>query len=840
MSKPQETRHLLIRTTALLGSGLLASLLTDLGTAPFALKAALGCHLVAVVAGMLAPPHRYSPTTRMVLLAADLICLATVGYLSLAGHAPGPSHLLPFLTAYVVAALVAFVGARATAGLLGGMAAVMVLGMGLLFMQKQGAVPAASFLAPQIAWLGMATLLATVAAMYIDRQAAWFKLARSVERELKLRDAEAAELISLSHALSDSASLDELAEAVLRHVRCHLQVRARAVVLESEGDEVAIWEETGRLEQDHIERRRTVLQKALARSGSSTVIQRLTPRSVGSQPLPSKLDYHTVVHIPVRVGGRIAGVMYLADPERGAMPQDRIGMLADVSRRLGEAVGRIERRRVHENRRTSLLLRQMREGVLLIGPDGKVLLANPAAREALRASAVPGETEYLGETSLEDLGQTPPGISRRFRARITGDKEQTRELACTAVGVLDKGQRVGTLVTVSDITDEELARRRLMQAEKSTLVGQTLAGVAHELNNPLAALIGYADLLKHRNVPPDIDKPVRKIREQATRATRIVRNLLNFARRKNPQRSLTKVGDLVEATVELFAYEARMANVEVSVDLPDDLPPVLADKHALQQILVNLTQNSLHAMADFEGERRLSITASTVSDNLVVRVRDTGPGVPDELRARVFQAFFTTKGSSSGTGLGLALSVSIARDHGGDLILEPDDGTGASFVMRLPLPARSAAKASVAGEDGGRITVPASILVVDDEPSVRDSLVAQLGNLGSRVDSAANSTEAQRMMRHQSYDAVLLDVRMPGTSGIELHRAIHSRDPKLAGRVVFMTGDFVNDDVLNDVRKTGNHMLEKPFTLDELARALGEATVGTGAKPGQPGYTLTS
>ncbi|MDJ0976029.1 MAG: response regulator [Planctomycetota bacterium] len=838
MLKPQESRHILVRVGLLLASGLTASYLTDVALAPTGLKVALACHALSVLAGALIPARKQGATVRLTMLALDLVCLVGTACMALVPLAPEIAALLPFLTAYLVATLVAFVGARATAGAMGGLAGMMVLGMGLLYMQKPGAVPELMLLIPQVLWVLMATALSTVVAVYLERQAAWMKLSRSVERELKAREAEAAELVSFTQALSDSASLDELADAVLRHVRVHLGVRARAVFLESDGDELAIWEETGRLEHDHVERRRVVLQKALVRNGSNAAVRRLQARSVGSQDVPSKLDYHTVVDIPVRVGGRVAGVVFLADPKRGALPQDRIGMLADVARRTGEAVGRIERRKVQENRRTSLLLRQMREGVLLLGPDGKVLLANPAAKEALAQSRMECGENTLGEVSLDDLGRTPPGISRRFRARIgAADGDHPRELACTAVGIMDNGQRVGTLVTVSDITDEELARRRLLQAEKSTLVGQTLAGVAHELNNPLAALIGYADLLENHDVPADIEKPVRKIREQATRATRIVRNLLNFARRKNPQRTPTKMQDLVDATIELFAYEARMANVEVTCDIPDDLPAVLADKHSLQQILVNLTQNALHAMSDWDAERKLKITGRELSDSVVLRVRDSGPGVPEDLRAKVFNAFFTTKGSANGTGLGLALSVSIARDHGGDLFLEPDDGSGACFVLRLPLPTRAAAMAHVAQGGGERIALPGTILVVDDEPSVRESLVAQLGNLGSRVDSAANATEAQRLLRHQAYDVVLTDVRMPGMSGLELHKDVGERNPTLAERFVFMTGDFVNDEIRNDVMKTGNSLLEKPFTLEELSQALGNAAQKSKI---QPGYTITN
>jgi CheY-like chemotaxis protein len=163
-------------------------------------------------------------------------------------------------------------------------------------------------------------------------------------------------------------------------------------------------------------------------------------------------------------------------------------------------------------------------------------------------------------------------------------------------------------------------------------------------------------------------------------------------------------------------------------------------------------------------------------------------------------------------------------------VLEPDAGEGARFTLRLPLRIPGAAR-GVEGRDGEEARAPGSVLVVDDEASVRESLVAQLGHLGSRVESAADLAEAQRLLANGAYDAVLLDVRMPGGSGLDLHRALEARNARLARRVVFMTGDFVNDERLNELRETGNEILEKPFTIDELSAALCRASAAAEAIP---------
>ena len=795
------------------------------------MRAALLSLLATFTVGMIVPPRWQRAPFHIGLLALDLVALGALGCALVSGSIPGADARIPFICGYLVATLVATVGSRLGTALMAVLGGTMVIGVATALTIKADYTLNPVLMMVQVALVASISFLIVWIAGNVKREGRALEVSRQVDLEIRARESSAAELVSFTQALADSSSLSEIADAVLRHLRCHTSVAARAVALESGGEDVALWEEAGRLGNEHIELRRLRLQTSLSNVGSAALIARMQCHSAGPGTVPMVPHFRTAVDIPVRVGGRAAGVFFLGDEHHGTLPPDRIGILVDVARRTSEAIRRLERQRDHEHRRTALLLRQMREGVLLLGSEGQVLLANPAARGAIEGCAAedgPGAEPRLGDLSLADLSATPPGVSRRFRATYSeAAREHPTQLACTALCVLDRGRRIGTLVTLSDVTEEELARNRIVQAEKMTLVGQTLAGVAHELNNPLAALIGYADLLRNQELDPAVEKPVQQMREQALRATRIVRNLLNFARRRNPERVPTNIKELVESVVELFAYEARIASVEVQVEFPETPPRVLGDKHALQQVLVNLFQNALHALEHWSGTRVLSIRVIDEGEGIVISVSDTGPGVPEELRTRVFESFFTTKGSNKGTGLGLALSRSITQEHGGDLLLAPDTGGGACFSVRLPRhrPSARAMHAPRSDEDV-QYDIPERVLVVDDEVSVRETLVAQLGAMGARVDSAANVIEAQRLLSTNGYEAVIVDIRMPGQSGLDLHKHVLEANPLLAERFVFITGDFVNDDLLCEALGTGRLLLEKPFTMQELVLALGRTVAG--------------
>jgi CheY-like chemotaxis protein len=261
--------------------------------------------------------------------------------------------------------------------------------------------------------------------------------------------------------------------------------------------------------------------------------------------------------------------------------------------------------------------------------------------------------------------------------------------------------------------------------------------------------------------------------------------------------------------------------VELDEKLDGSLPPIWADPFQLQQVLLNLVGNAEQALAGWEGEKRISVRSETRGGRIVVTVSDTGPGIPSAEIDRVFNPFYTTKGIGKGTGLGLSVSDGIIREHGGSIRVE-SVGRGASFIIELPIIAPPGAEPVVVAEptvtaSGSR---PLMMLVVDDEPAIRSAIVRYFAGLGHTVDAAATGAEAHALLESRRYDALLLDVRMPDTSGDAIYRELIERDPAHAARVIFLTGDVQSDATQQFIDGTGRASVMKPFSFDELTRVV--------------------
>jgi two-component system sensor histidine kinase/response regulator len=368
---------------------------------------------------------------------------------------------------------------------------------------------------------------------------------------------------------------------------------------------------------------------------------------------------------------------------------------------------------------------------------------------------------------------------------------------------------------------EQTVRQRteqLLQSEKVATMGSLVAGVAHELNNPLAVLLGQTELLQRAAAGSAVAERAEKIGTAAERCRRVVKNFLALARQQPPERGYVRVRQVIDEAIELLAYELRTDNVTVTVHAADGLPTLWADAHQLHQVIVNLVANAHQAMRQTPGPRAIAISAQTDAARGEIRleVADTGPGIPPEFRSKIFEPFFTTKPAGQGTGLGLSLCRGIVEDHGGSIVVDSELGHGTTFTLTLPVTARPAMARGPAADAAPAPVGPKRILVVDDERDLAEVLVDVLQRDGHHVDAAFDGADALRRLEREPFDLVVSDTKMPLMDGLELFREIDRRFSALRRRVIFVTGDVLDVEKRQALESIGVPVLVKPFDLTEV------------------------
>ncbi len=389
----------------------------------------------------------------------------------------------------------------------------------------------------------------------------------------------------------------------------------------------------------------------------------------------------------------------------------------------------------------------------------------------------------------------------------------------------DEGQIVGFRGISRDITDRKQRdeeRKQLEQkaqfASRLASVGELAAGVAHEINNPLTAVIGYAHLLLDRkDVPVDIKRDIEVINEGAQRVAGIVKKLLVFARQTKPERTYVDINEVINTTLELRAYSLQGNNVKVILQFDPDLPTTVADPGQLQQVFLNLIMNAEAEVKLVHGGGKLAIKTEQVGDNLRISFKDNGLGIAKENLERIFNPFFTTRKVGQGTGLGLSVCHGIVTEHKGRIWAESQLGRGANFIVELPIVSEN--KQLEMPEPVVRETqtaAKAKILVVDDELMVRQFVSQILVEEGHEVEVADSAESALEEVNNKEYHAIMLDIKMPGMSGIELYQHFQKISPLLADKVVFITGDVMGTGTMTFLSKTKAPYIIKPFDAKQL------------------------
>ncbi len=489
-----------------------------------------------------------------------------------------------------------------------------------------------------------------------------------------------------------------------------------------------------------------------------------------------------------------------------------------------------------------ILLENALDIITILDPDGKIRYESPAVLRILgyEPHELEGHSafEFMPEDdaaraiSLIQRLSSTPGATGTLEFRFRHKDGSWRILEAIGKNMLDHPMLAGFLVNSRDVTErqrveDELARQRAarLQNEKLADMGTLLAGVAHELNNPLTVVSGYSSILRQTLAEGPSRERIDRIASAAERCVRIVRNFLALARQHPPERQRVKPNQIIREAVELLAYPLRVDNVEVRLELAEDLPTLWADPHQLHQVVVNLVTNAHQAMHGNTSTRRLTLrTRFKAADSRIsLEVIDTGGGIPPEVLGRIFEPFFTTKPVGQGTGLGLPLCLGIVEAHGGTLRVDSTVGEGTTVIIELPVVAASAGEAKPPAPGHRALPPGGRFLVVDDEPDVAGVLVDLLRAEHEQVDTVADGRAALEKIEGTAYDLILCDVRMPGLDGPELYRALGLLHPELLPRFVFLTGDTLNPESHEFVQQTGAPCLSKPFDFDEVYRVIGRA-----------------
>lgn len=472
------------------------------------------------------------------------------------------------------------------------------------------------------------------------------------------------------------------------------------------------------------------------------------------------------------------------------------------------------------------------DGVIVLDAQNRFIDINPSAQRIIGYSL----SDVIGQLFDRVVSQQPELVQRSYvqateaRGEIAIEKGETRYYYESRISPLHdrSGHLTGRLVILHDITERRLIEEKNKEVEEKAqlasrlaAIGEMASGIAHEINNPLSSVIGYADWLLERDIPKEIRQDLETINRAAKRVADISSRLLTFAGQQEMKQEDTDIDQVIETAIELRRYSLINNNVEVINHFDPNLPKTMANGSQLQEVFLNLIINAETSMKESHGGGTLLIGTETADSSIRISFKDDGLGIRRENLSKIFQPFFTTKDIGKGTGLGLSICHGIINKHGGSIYAESEFGKGATFIIELPVVIEHGqqTQAETPVKEPYEST-RARILVVDDESEIQKYLSLVLSKEGHQVETTGDGVEALERVKGGQYDLVLLDIKMPGISGIELYQRLEEIMPTRAKRVIFMTGDTIGGDTREFLSRTEAHCITKPFDTTQLRESI--------------------
>jgi PAS domain S-box-containing protein len=503
------------------------------------------------------------------------------------------------------------------------------------------------------------------------------------------------------------------------------------------------------------------------------------------------------------------------------------GSLVDITERR-----QIERRLREEQEFVRRLVACFPDVIVVLDTQGRYTFVSPRIQDLLGYTPEEFVGGSLGERPhpedrsavlkfFSDLvsGAVPIGTVE-YRTRHKDGRWKTfRAIAGPLTDA--EGKVIGVVASARDVTESKRLEQQLLQSEKLAAIGQMVSGVAHELNNPLTAIIGVSDLLRERAADDSSRRQIELIQKQARRAAGLVQSLLTFSRPSQLQRQQVRLEDLIRRSIELQSAALETHGITVELTATANLLPIEADANQLVQVFVNILSNAEQAITSVRDHGKIQIRAAMADRMAEIWIDDDGPGIPVAIRSKIFDPFFTTRRAGGGSGLGLTICHVIVKEHGGSMEALSAPTGGARLRILLPL-AKTPLDSAVPAHPVPRreILKGRSLLVVDDEEDIRELVAMGLGTRGVVVETSKSSEEAWNLLSAHSYDAVVCDLNLPGGSGLELFERVLGRKDGPNPPFLFMTGELLDRDRVLALEKKGARTLQKPFQISELAAVL--------------------